>query len=317
MSTTNTKFVDIGANLLDERFTLGEYRGKLRHLPDFHQVVERANHVGVRHIVITAGTLKESKQAVKRVRELRQGNTANVQFYCTVGVHPTRCNEFLQKNPDQHLQELLEVAIDGSRDGTVASVGEMGLDYDRLQFCSKETQKTYFERQLVLSKETNLPLFLHNRNVGTDVYDVLAANGDKWSKAVIHSFDDSLELATKFIDLSHDVYIGLNGCSLRKAENLEVARQLPLDRILLETDCPYCDVKRTHAGYKYVTTQFDTIAEKKCNPDELPGCCVKGRNEPCQIVQIAEVVAGAKGISVEELAKACYANSLRLYGWNE
>ena len=63
MSSTHNhnRFVDIGANLLDERFTQGTYRGKVRHLPDFNQVVERASDVGVRHVILTAGTLEESK----------------------------------------------------------------------------------------------------------------------------------------------------------------------------------------------------------------------------------------------------------------
>lgn len=133
-----------------------------------------------------------------------------------------------------------------------------------------------------------------------------------WNKGVVHSFDVSIELANKFMEMS-DLYIGLNGCSLRTAENLEVARQLPLDRILLETDCPYCDVKRTHAGYEFVKTVFETKPEKKYQL----GSCVKGRNEPCNIVQVAEVIAGARGIPLEDLAEACYENSLRLYGWKE
>lgn len=317
--STQSNYVDIGANLMDDRFIKGSYRGKIRHAPDFMEVIQRAEQVGVRHVILTAGTLEESRQAIDQVRRMRQDNTTSVEFYCTVGVHPTRCNEFVNNdtNPEQHLQELLKLAKDGLKDGTVAAVGEMGLDYDRLQFCDKETQQTYFEKQLLLSQETQLPLFLHNRNVNNDVYDVLVKNREKWSKGVVHSFDDTLELAEEFLNLSDDLYIGLNGCSLRTAENLEVAKQLPLDRILLETDCPYCDVKRTHAGYEFVTTTFPTITEKKCDPEAVPETCVKGRNEPCHIVQVAEVIAGARGVSVETLAKACYENSLRLYGWSE
>ena len=315
---SSARYVDIGANLLDERFTKGSYRGKFRHQPDFDEVVERACNVGVRHVIMTAGTLQESQEAVLKTRQLRKSNTTSCQLYCTVGVHPTRCNEFVDNdtNAEQHLQSLLDIVKDGMCDGTVAAVGEMGLDYDRLEFCPKHVQQTYFEKQLLLSQETKLPLFLHNRNVNSDVYDVLAKNRDKWTKGVVHSFDDSLELAKQFINLG-ELYIGLNGCSLKSADNLNVVKELPLDRILLETDCPYCDIKRTHAGYEFVTTQFDTKPEKKCNADETPGSCVKGRNEPCHIIQVAEVVAGVRGISVEELAKACYENSLRLYGWKE
>jgi TatD DNase family protein len=310
--TAMPRFVDIGANLLDERFTEGMYHGKVRHEPDFVQVVERACQIGMRHMVLTAGSLEDSRAAVPKVRELREANTTKCQFYCTVGVHPTRCNEFLENDADKHLQALIDIAKDGMRDGTVAAVGEMGLDYDRLEFCPKEIQQTYFEKQLELAKETGLPLFLHNRNVGSDVYDILSNNKDKWSKAVVHSFDDSIELANKFIELG-DIYIGLNGCSLRTPENLKMASQIDLSRILLETDAPYCEVKKTHSGYEFVKTFFPTKPEKKYES----GSCVKGRNEPCHIVQVAEVIAGVRGITVEELADACYENSLRLYGWKQ
>lgn len=311
MSTMPNKFVDIGANLFDERFTQGEYHGKIRHEPDLERVIQRAAaETGVKHMILTAGTLEDSREAVEKVRELRT-KSASCGLYCTVGVHPTRCNEFIA-SPNEHLQELLKIAHDGMRDKTVVAVGEMGLDYDRLDFCSKEVQQEYFEQQLLLSQKTKLPLFLHNRNASTDVYDILARNRDKWEKGVVHSFDDSIELARRFIDLG-DLYIGLNGCSLKTTENLEVVRQLPLERILLETDSPYCEIKRTHAGYPSVKTTFPTKPDKKYLPDH----CVKGRNEPCHIVQVAEAIAGARGCPVQEVVHACYENSLRLYGWQE
>lgn len=314
-SSSAPRFVDIGANLLDERFTEGSYRGKQRHEPDLDDVIQRASDGGMRHMVLTAGTLRESAEAVEKVRELRRTNATDCQLYCTVGVHPTRCLEFDENDhgAQEHLEQLIRLAQDGQKDGVVVAVGEMGLDYDRLQFCPKEVQLKYFPQQLRLSEETGLPLFLHNRNVGTDLYDLLVAHRDRWeaSGGVVHSFDDTAELAAKFIELG--LYIGLNGCSLRTEENLAVVRDLPTDRILLETDCPYCDVKRTHAGYHHVQTYFESKPEKKYEA----GKQVKGRNEPCNIVQVAEVVAGVKGIPVQELIDSCYANSLRLYKWNE
>lgn len=304
------RFVDIGANLLDERFTEGCYHGKSRHEPDFDKVLQRASDGGIRHLILTAGTLEESALAIKKVRELRQSNQTNCELYCTVGVHPTRCTEFEhnKKGADEHIQALLKLAKDGMQDGVVAAVGEIGLDYDRLQFCSKDVQREQFGRQLLtLASETGLPLFLHNRNVGEELLELLVEHRDKWRTGVVHSFDDSAELAEKFISLG--LYIGLNGCSLKTKENLEVVKMLPLEKILLETDCPYCGVKRTHAGYDFVQTHFASKAEKKYEP----GLQVKGRNEPCNIVQVAEVIAGCKGIGVEELVEACFSNSLKLF----
>ena len=311
-ASSHHRFVDIGANLLDERFVLGEYRGTQRHRPDFEAVIQRAEAIGMRHMILTAGTANDSKDAVATIRDLRQTMTNSCQLYCTVGVHPTRSNELEDAlDGDAMLEELIELAKDGMKDGVVVSVGEMGLDYDRLDFCSKEIQLKWIRKQLRLAHETGLPLFLHNRNVGSDLYDILVEERGMWTSGVVHSFDDSLALAAKFIDLG--LYIGLNGCSLRTKESIAVVKDLPLEHLLIETDCPYCDVKRTHAGYEHVKTHFESRPEKKFQE----GFQVKGRNEPCNIIQVAEVIAGSKGIDVHAVTEACYQNSLRLYGWNE
>ena len=314
-SSKNYKLVDIGANLLDERFTDGIYFGKVRHEPDWDEVLQRAVDNDVTHIILTAGTLRESKRAVDLVRQLRSQNST-LTFGCTVGVHPTRCSqEFLNredgKSSDDVLNELQDIAIDGLVDNSVVAIGEIGLDYDRLEFCSKEIQQEYFVKQLETfhssSELKKLPLFLHNRNVGSDLLEVLKKQG-KDIQGVVHSFDDTLELAQEFIEIG--MYIGLNGCSLKTEENLQVVKELPLEKILVETDCPYCEIKRTHASHKYVKTEFpNKKAEKKFEK----GLMVKGRNEPCQLIQVVEVISGVKGLDVEEVANQCYVNSMELY----
>lgn len=342
------EFVDIGANLLDEKYTDGIYFGKKRHEPDFDEVLARAVRQGVTHIILTAGTLAESRKAVNLVQEYRtkweDAKTPPPLFLgCTVGVHPTRCQqEFIDnlegqttleisedsssptsKTADFVLDELLTLMSYAFDRGYIVAIGEIGLDYDRLQFSPKDVQIDFFKRQLDYflygdhPDIGSLPLFLHNRSVGTDVLDILKENREKVNfqsqkpvpiKGVVHSFDDTIELAQEFIDLG--LYIGLNGCSLKTEENLAVVRELPLERILLETDCPYCEIKATHAGHQYVTTTFPKKADKKFEF----GTMVKGRNEPCQLVQVAEVIAGVKGISVQDVAETCYKNSMNLYG---
>jgi TatD DNase family protein len=309
--TIMPSFVDIGANLLDERFTHGIYRGSFRHEPDLDCIIERASTVGVKHIILTAGTVEESRQAVLKAREWNE-QYSNIHFSCTVGVHPTRCSQVFEEGQQDStalLQELQEIALDGMKDKTVVAIGEIGLDYDRLEFCSKEVQQKYLKLMLEqLAAPTQLPLFLHNRSVGKDLYDILQEHQSCWKAGVVHSYDDTLELATDFIKLG--LFIGLNGCSLKTEENLAVVRDLPLDSILLETDCPYCDVRKTHAGSDYIKTQFDSKAEKKFQLGSL----VKGRNEPCQIIQVAEVVAGAKDLDLDQVATTVFENSLKLYG---
>ena len=319
------RFVDIGANLLDERYTDGIYFGKKRHDSDFDLVLERALEQGVTHVILTAGTLRESRKALELVEAYRSKQDATPIFLgCTVGVHPTRCQqEFVDKDEpwEAVLDGLAELLKRGSENRCVVAIGEFGLDYDRLEFTPKDIQIEYFQKQLdrFLGLGRNLPLFLHNRSVGRDLLEIILEHKGRVHpetgeslplNGVVHSFDDSLELAQEFIDLG--LYIGLNGCSLKTPQNIEVVKKLPLDRILLETDCPYCEIKATHAGHHHIQTTFAGM--KKADKKFEAGKMVKGRNEPSQIVQVAEVVAGVKGISLEEVASACYQNSMTLYG---
>lgn len=148
-------------------------------------------------------------------------------------------------DPDAYFSKLSE-AIETYRRKVVA-IGECGLDYDRLHFCDAATQKTYFERQLALIERFKLPLFLHCRNAFDDFYDILKRNASKIvAGGVVHSFDGTLEQALKFIELGY--YIGLNGCSLKTEEQLKVVAQIPNERILIETDCPWCGIRPSHAG---------------------------------------------------------------------
>jgi TatD DNase family protein len=257
----NARHAFLACSLLDERFLKGVYRGTHRHEPDINAVIERARANGVQRIILTAGTVAESRAAIQQARlwntrynkDEPNGNASPIHFTCTVGVHPTRCSQVFEGavaepseketaterrivDADALLEELYEICCDGMTDQTVVAVGEIGLDYDRLDFCPADIQQTYLIRQLqVLAQRTGLPLFLHNRSVGSDLYDILKRHGDCWKRGgVVHSFDDSLELANKFIDMGF--YIGLNGCSLRTEQNLQVVAQLPLERILLETE---------------------------------------------------------------------------------
>lgn len=335
------QFVDIGANLLDERYTDGVYYGKKRHESDFDLVLERAIQQGVTHIILTAGTLQESRKAVsvveayrKKWEEETEGEPGGAPVFlgCTIGVHPTRCQqEFVDnvkdgphESADSVLGELTDLLSKSYDGGYVVAIGEFGLDYDRLEFAPKEVQIEFFRRQLDSylcgdhPKLGSLPLFLHNRSVGRDLLEILLEYKDKVHpetkepvsiEGVVHSFDDSLELALAFIDLG--LYIGLNGCSLKTEENLQAVKDIPLEHILLETDCPYCEIKATHASHKHVRTTF--AGEKKVDKKFEAGKMVKGRNEPNHIIQVAEVIAGVKEISVEEVARACYQNSMDLY----
>eukprot|EP00736_Rhodelphis_marinus_P002355 Rmarinus@m.18849 len=159
-----------------------------------------------------------------------------------------------------------------------------------------------------LAEASGLPMFLHNRASSEDMANMLRENRSRFTNAVVHSFDGTLQEAKMFLDLG--LYIGVNGCSLKKQENLEVVQEIPLERLLLETDCPWCEIRPSHASSQYVRTKFEP-AKKKDKFER--GCFVKNRIEPLHIVQVAEVVAGLKGVPVEEVARIAFENSMSLF----
>ena len=199
----------------------------------------------------------------------------------------------------------------------LSAVGELGLDYDRLHFCDKPTQRACFALQLEeLVAATGLPMFLHSRNCAEDFRAALlrfggvevggtggggggGASGAAATAAaeaaaaaaaaapkaapyhgVVHSFTGTAKEAEELLDLG--LYIGINGCSMKTEQNVAVVESLPLDRVMLETDAPWCSIKRTHASYAGVKTKFEEKKEKKFER----GKCVKGRSEPCMMVQV-------------------------------
>jgi TatD DNase family protein len=288
---------DIGANLIDPMFR-GVYRDKPRHESDLDLVLNRAWGTGVQKIVVTAGCKSDAVEALELCSK-------DERLFCTVGVHPTRCNEFLEE--ENYLDDLLTICQDGKAKGKVVAIGEFGLDYERTQFCSIETQKTWFEKQFILAQETGLPLFLHNRNSTADLVDILSRRRDHFSKGVVHSFDGSMEEMKQLVQMG--LYIGINGCSLRTSDSLAVVKEIPQDRLLLETDAPWCGIKKTHPGYCMIKTHWDTKKEKKYAPGNM-AVCVKDRSEPCHIIQVLEVVSAIREVEdIHSFATSIYENS--------
>ncbi|XP_058466207.1 deoxyribonuclease TATDN1 [Malaya genurostris] len=296
--TNMLKIIDIGANLTDPMFQ-GIYGNSSKHQPDLDIVLTRGWNGGLQKIIVTCGNVSDCSSAVNIV------NTDD-RLFMTVGCHPTRCNEF-DPDPEGYFQSLCK-QIDDNRSKVVA-IGECGLDYDRLNFCDKEIQKKFFEQQLNLATNFNLPLFLHCRNAHNDFIEILVRNLDKLPKrGVVHTFDGTLEDARKLIELGF--YIGINGCSLKTQENLKIVSDIPDDKIMIETDSPWCEIRPSHAGSKFVKTKLPCVKKKeKWEKNSL----IAGRCEPVMIIQVLEVLSGVKKQSVENLANIYYNNTLNMF----
>ena len=119
--------------------------------------------------------------ASRRALELARSHPG--ALYATVGCHPTRCTEFEgEQGPDSYMDSLRDL-VNNNRQ-LVAAIGEFGLDYERTKFCDAETQKKYFLRQLELSRDTRLPVFLHCRAAGPDLVSILSLNMETVSGCV-------------------------------------------------------------------------------------------------------------------------------------
>ena len=163
-------------------------------------------------------------------------------IYAACGIHP----EEADKVPESYIEILKNLA----RNEKCVAIGEIGLDYYWRQD-TKEKQKELFENQILLSKELDLPIIVHDREAHGDTLEILKKHKPK---GVLHCFSGSPETAEEILKLG--MYIGLGGAltfkNARKA--VEVAEMLPLDRLLLETDCPYMAPvpfrgKRNYSGY--------------------------------------------------------------------
>jgi TatD DNase family protein len=180
--------------------------------------------------------------------------------FATVGVHPCSAKSFdeLPGGPSAVLDALRELANDARDAGHAVAFGEFGLDYDRLYLTEKEPQLKYFEAQLDLAVELQMPLFLHSRAASEDFERLLKSRLDRLPrKGLVHSFTGEKEEMERLVALGLD--IGVNGCSLKTEENLEVVKAIPLERMQIETDGPW--VSRNHDQTR-VPTSTDTCSVK-------------------------------------------------------
>jgi len=235
---------------------------------DREEAIERALAAGVSRILNVGADLASSRRAVALAK-------AHPQIYAAVGVHPHDAKTLTE----EVLTELRELA----RHPQVVAIGEIGLDFYR-DLSPRDVQRQAFERQLALARELDKPVIIHDREAHAEVMDTLR----RWQglRGVLHCFSGSLEMARRAVELGF--YISIAGpVTFKNARRLpEIVRQLPLERLLIETDCPYL-APHPHRGE---------------------------RNEPAYVRLVAEAVAEIKGLPLEEVARVTTANTQTLFG---
>ena len=235
---------------------------------DREEVIARALAAGVGIIINVGADLASSRRAVALAE-------AHPQIYAAVGVHPHDAKTLTE----EVLTELRELA----RHPQVVAIGEIGLDFYR-DLSPRDVQRQAFERQLALARELDKPVIIHDREAHAEVMDTLR----RWQglRGVLHCFSGSLEMARRAVELGF--YISIAGpVTFKNARRLpEIVRQLPLERLLIETDCPYL-APHPHRGE---------------------------RNEPAYVRLVAEAVAEIKGLPLEEVARVTTANTQTLFG---
>ncbi|HEV3007808.1 MAG TPA: TatD family hydrolase [Burkholderiales bacterium] len=260
------RLVDIGANLTHNAFN-----------PDREEVVARAQHAGVQTIIVTGTTVGESRQAAALAR-------SHPGFlYATAGVHPHHARGC----GFDTIPQLAEIATDPH----VVAIGECGLDFNR-NYSPHPDQEQWFVAQLELGLSLDKPLFLHSRDAHPRFAGILKSHGVR--KAVAHCFTGERDELRAYLDLG--LYIGITGwiCDERRGRHLlELVKQIPSDRLLLETDSPYL-------------TPRDLKPQPKAR-----------RNEPAFLPHILKTVACALGRPAEEVAAETERNARELFSLHE
>jgi len=256
---------------------------------DREEVIKRASEAGV--VCIDVGTKYETSQ---RAIELAQKYE---NIYASIGLHPIHIKTDLMKlklDEEEGAFEPLGEEFNYvkykelAKSNKVVAIGEIGLDYyyrpktKSRQEQFKENQRNVFKQQLDLAKELNLPVIFHCRMAHADAIDIL--KGYFGIKGVMHCFTGSVEEMQKYLKLGF--YIGFNGIIFKLSLD-EVIKACPLDKILIETDCPY-------------------LTPPKAGSKEM-------RNEPVFVKYVAERIAELKGISFDEVVSQTNQNAKNLF----
>ncbi|MCI8374486.1 MAG: TatD family hydrolase [Lachnospiraceae bacterium] len=236
---------------------------------DREEILRECRDQGIEAIVNVSASLSSVKSTLALAKQYPF-------LYAAVGIHPDETGE-LNEESFAWLREQC-------RQPKVVAVGEIGLDYywDKERH---ELQKYWFHRQMELAKELKLPVIIHSREAAADTLEAVQKAHSPKLRGVIHCFSYTAELARAYLDMGY--YIGIGGVvTFKNAKKLkEVVKMLPLERILLETDCPYL-APEPHRGK---------------------------RNSSLNLPYIAEAIGRLKGVETEKVIRVTNENAKALY----
>jgi TatD DNase family protein len=241
---------------------------------DREEVVQRAHAAGV-SVILNVGTGDPHSSAFERAVEL--GKT-HESIYTAIGTHPHDARLY-----DDAAEAKIKNLINNEH---VIAWGEIGLDF-HYDNSPRDVQITVFKRQLRAARECDLPVVIHTREAEAETIEILKSEYDgAQRRGVFHCFSGSMELAQRAIEIGF--MISFSGIvTFKKADELRaVAKEVPLDRLLIETDCPYL----TPIPYR------------------------GKRNEPAYVVEVARCLAGLHDVSVEDMARITSENFNRFFG---
>jgi len=232
------------------------------------EVMKNARDAGVEKVIVPSAYPKDIDEIMSIVEK-------SINIYGMLGVHPTEARDWKD--------DLIEKIKEYSKHSKIVAIGEIGLDYywDK---SFNDIQKEVFIKQIKLANELNLPISIHDRDAHKDTYDILKEY-NKGSDIIMHCFSGSVEFAKECI--KEGWYIALGGVLTFKnaVKTKDVAKEIPLEKLLIETDAPYL------APVPYRGEQ----------------------NQPAYIKYVAEEIAKIKGITFEEVDKVTTQNAIRVF----
>ncbi len=236
---------------------------------DIEQVIQRALDTGIERMVVVGF----DRPTITRAMELAEMHSF---IYAVVGWHPVDAIDCTEED----LQWIEELAAHPK----VVGIGETGLDY-HWDKSPKEVQQDLFRKQIRLAQKVKLPVIIHNRDATADVVRILQEEEAEITGGIMHCFSGSVETAKQCIDMNFMISLGGPVTFKNAKMPKQVATEIPLEYLLVETDAPYL-APHPHRGK---------------------------RNEPAFVALVAEQIAELKGISLEEVAKTTTQNAMKLF----